>query len=229
MGLALNERTKVKALINADKQVHISYQALKVAIEFFSELNKLIMDKIEDSEKSGNVQMERNLILGNAILVYELTDFVINYIETFEIEGVNEILELYKQESKRLEKLLVEQKGLKEKAQSDEIDPQVKALILSDIKARESSIEIIVNEWRDYVKTIEETQNEAGSVSKKLPTLKLIRDNAKSQISLIEAIAVMQIVKRNLSAIEAAILTLEKIELITLSPTRVRRLLGIGN
>lgn len=225
--LSYTERERVNALINADKNVHISYQSLKIAVESFSEFNKLIIKRLEESEMAGNVQAERNLVLGNALLVYELTDFVITYVQGFKVKGVEEISQLHNDMLNKIKHLRQEQEELKQKAQSDEIDLPVREQILANIQARESSIEILTSEWDSYVKTIKELESDVDLVRKKLPTLSLIRDNAKSQINFLEAMAVMQIVKDSLDTLAKTIGTLEKIELVSLSPDRVRRLLGI--
>ncbi|HEY9402504.1 MAG TPA: hypothetical protein VIQ24_07405, partial [Pyrinomonadaceae bacterium] len=51
MKLAYNEREQVNALIKSDKKVHVSYQSLRIAVESFSEFNKLIIKRLEESEK----------------------------------------------------------------------------------------------------------------------------------------------------------------------------------
>ncbi|HEY9404849.1 MAG TPA: hypothetical protein VIQ24_19485, partial [Pyrinomonadaceae bacterium] len=169
------------------------------------------------------------LIFGNALLVYELTDFVIGYIESFKVQGIDEIENLHETMRKKFEQFRSEQEQLKKQVQTDEVDAAVREQILLDIRNREQSIDIVVNEWDDYVKTIKELISETGTVKKRLPTLRAIRDNAKSQINLLEAVAVMQIVQSNIGALNATIATLEKMELVSLSPDRVRSLLGIKN
>jgi len=70
-------------------------------------------------------------------------------------------------------------------------------------------------------------EGEIGYVSKKLPSLHLIRDNAKAQINTLAAVAVLQIVQSNIRTIERAVLQLEQLQLASLSADRVKRLLGI--
>ena len=96
-----------------------------------------------------------------------------------------------------------------------------------DIQLREDSIVIIDKEWESYMMTVRSMEGEIGSVSKKLPSLKLIRDNAKAQINTLAAVAVIQIVQSNIRAIEGAVLQLEQLQLASLSADRVKRLLGI--
>ena len=70
-------------------------------------------------------------------------------------------------------------------------------------------------------------QEETKAVEERLPSLRLIRDNAKAQINTLEAVAVLQIARKNIRTIEATIEKLGRIELASLSSDRVKRLLGI--
>src|SRR5262249_60703152 len=45
--IGYNERQRATRLVQADKQLHVSYQALRVAVEFFSGLNQNVLARIE--------------------------------------------------------------------------------------------------------------------------------------------------------------------------------------
>jgi len=80
LDISLNDRERATKLIIADKQLHISYQTLRMTVEFFSEFNQEILAKIEQETSP---ELQSNRMLGNAIMIYELTDFVIGYIDGF--------------------------------------------------------------------------------------------------------------------------------------------------
>lgn len=110
--------------------------------------------------------------------------------------------------NEKLIQLEQEQDGLRKRAESDEIrDSQVKQQILSNTENRKRAIQIVRDEWNKYADVIEELRTNLGATTKEIPTLKLIRDDAKSQINVLEAAAVMQIVKSNVNALNSAILT----------------------
>jgi hypothetical protein len=224
MRISYADRQRAHELIHADKKVHISYQALKTTVEFFADLNQVIINKIE---RAGSIQSETELILGNAILVYELTDFLMDYLERFTVQGVNDVLKLHEETKQKLAELRHQQKELEDKLQTLLIEEAVKEQTLSDIKTREMSIEALAQEWEMYVESIRSLQGEVGKIQGKLPTLEIIRENAKVQINLIQIVAMLQILKQNIGTMKSTIFTLENIKLISLSPNRVRRLLGI--
>jgi hypothetical protein len=227
INLGYNERAKVNSLLDADKKIHISYQSLLVAVETFAHLNKSIIKALEESVKTGDIGLERRLVLQNAVLVYELTDFIIRFIETFHVNGEDEINALYRQEMDRFNKLRGELNNLRKQAQKSDIEPSAREQTLAQIQEREKSIDFMVNEWAVYLKSLQEAEKEIAPIGKKMATLRLIRDNAKSQLNLLEAMSVMQIVHRNMAALDASILTIEKLELVSLSPDRVKRFIGL--
>jgi hypothetical protein len=227
--LGYNDRAKANALIAADKQLLVSFQSLNIAVEIFVDLNKTIVKKLSDVGGPAAPELERNLLLANAILVYELTDFVIGYVEHFELEGVKEIERLRSETKKRLGELRKEHEKVKRDALAKEVEPGVREGTLEDVKAGEETIRLIEQEWDKLVERNGKIKEGVEEVSTNLPTLRLVRDNAKRQINLLEAITVLQIVKRNLANIQTALQALKRLELVSLSPDRVRRLLGIDS
>jgi hypothetical protein len=226
MQLAYLDQQRAKALIDADKQVHISFQTLRTAVQLFAQLNETIIDKIERREASDLT--ETNLLLGNAILVYELTDYAISFLEDFSVRGIAEINTLHTDAKKKLAELRVQQSELRRKTQADGIDAMVTEQIAADIETREKSINLLEAEWQQYVSSIISSTEEVKEVRSKIPTLEVIRENAKIQIGVIGAVGMLRILRQNVGAMETTILTLEKMKLVSLSPNRVRRLLGIS-
>lgn len=226
MKLSMSQREKVSALIAADKKLHTSCQTLKIAIEAFSELNKLIFSRLEN-EGALDPSEEYKLVLGNALLVYELTDFSIRFIERFNIQGIQEIEAIHSDMKRTITSLRNEQNTLFKQAKSPDIEPFLREQVQADIQHRAESIALLEQEWVSYMDTVKILEGETGIVGKKLPSLRLIRDNAKAQINALAAVAVLKIVQNNIRAIEGAVLQLEQLQLASLSADRVKRLLGI--
>lgn len=223
---SLKERERSLRLLIADKKTHVSCQSLKVAVELFYELNKQIVERLESASEIDPAE-ERKLLLGNALLVYELTDFAIHFIEGFQLHGMDEIESIHKDMQKTIDSLRDEAKALRKQAESQDHDEHLRQQVLHDIANRDESIGVLETEWSSYMKTVRSCEGEIGYVTKKIPSLRLIRDNAKAQINTLAAVSVLQIVQGSIRAIEATVLQLEKIELASLSADRVRRLLGI--
>lgn len=227
MPLSFNERKKANALLSADKERLVSCQSLNIAVEMFSELNQLVKRQIEESERKGEVTRETNLLFGNAVLVYELTDFVIKYIEQFEVQGVGEITKLHAESKRRNAEIIAELEELRSMAQAEGVSQAARDFTLAEIAARSQAIELVDAEWDKYIQHNQKLQQEVDSVIGNLPTLRLIRASSKSQLNVLEAVKVLQIVNNSLVTLQDALKTLENMELVSLSPDRVQRLLGI--
>lgn len=226
MKLSKNERMKFDDLLNNDKRVHISCQSLKISVDVFLELNRRIIEKIERSDTARDKQTARRMILGNAIIVYELLDFVIHYIETFKVAGLDEIDRIYRNACEENKRLLAKENEREKRARSENIISEIREQILADVKSRKEVISRLSLEWDAYIKTIHEKKEKTATVNDSLPSLKLMRDNAKGQIEVLQAALVLGIVKTNLGALQSSMEALGKIELVTLSPDRLRLLIG---
>jgi hypothetical protein len=171
---------------------------------------------------------ERALLFKNAILVYELADFTIRYIEQFALQGIGDINILHREIKDRIERVRAGQHDLRQKASAPDIDPQQRDQIVARVDAREASLKEVETEWTKYLTQIGALQESTIGVKQLLPTLKLLRDDAKSQIEFLEILAMMQNLKSYLSLLETAVVKLGSIKIATLSVDQVQRLLGIG-
>jgi len=219
------QKNITQQLVSADKKLHISCQSLKVTVDFFTALNEHMVQEIETCKDS---DQEYRLVPGNAILVYELTDFVIKYLQSFETEGISEIYAVKSEIDRKIQKIKTEIEELRNRTQSDKIFPDIKQNILSNVAEREEAVKIITNAWNDYLGEVKTLSDETDSfIGNWLPNLELIRDDAKNQITTLDAVAIVRALKGNLNALKSVGKSLKTIPLVSLSPDRVRRLLGL--
>ncbi len=227
MKLSVNERSRVFSLIRAEKELQTSYGSLKTTVDVLTHMNDMILRRIEASEKSGDQAAERNLFLANSILVSELTDYVIRYVEDFQIKGVDEIMRIQRSEMKKLYDLQKTQSELKKRARSSS-SPDFQQTTLASISALEESVDVIRQEWESYTEEVRDMQGRIGPIMTRLYDLKILRDLAGMQIRVFEAAAAVGILQRNILALQDAMKGLEKLQLASLTPERVRRLFFLG-
>jgi hypothetical protein len=228
MKLSVNERSRVLSLIRAEKELQTSYGSLKTTVDVLTRMNDMILRRIEASEKSGDQTSERKLFLANSILVYELTDYVIRYVEDFQLKGVEEIMRIQRSELKKLTELQKSQNELKKRALSS-ASQDFKETTLASITALENSVDVIRQEWEGYTEEVRDMQGRVGPITHHLYDLKILRDLAGMQIRVYEAAAAVGILQRNILALQDAMKGLEKLKLASLTPERVRRLFFLGS
>lgn len=225
--IPMEERKRALALIGAERSIRISFTTLKVAVEIFARMNDWIVRRIELGHNLSGEE-ERRLVLANAILVYELTAFCLKTIEDFSLEGVAQIQEIHKRMMDNLSKVRRDDCRMRREAEKDGLDPGFAQRIKRDISNRAAAIKMVEQEWTSYLGEIGSLSAHAAIFRKKLPMLRLVRDNAKSQIAVLSAVSVIQLVRSNLSSLEDAITELERVEIVTLSPERMQRLLRVN-
>lgn len=216
------ERRRAQRLVEADKQVQISYDALRLTVEFFSELNQTVLSNIE---REASTDRQATMMFGNAVMIYELTDFVIAYISAFAL--TSDIEGLHAEAKRRVSEARTQQAALEARVRGTGVEPAVREQTLEDIRAREEAFDELEKEWDSYLAEVQQLRTRVDEVRGKVPTLEVIRENARIQIVTLQLVAMLRFLKQNSESIRGAVDTLQGFRLAPLSSSRVRRLLGV--
>lgn len=219
----LIERERAARLVEADKAIHISYGSLALAVSFFSELNETILARIEQEH---SVERQTQMMFGNAIMIYELAAFAIDFIANFTLGGVAELEALHQETLRRIAKAHEDQERLAADANRRGIEPSVRDGILDDIRHRAAALDFFRDEWNRYVSDTKQFHRRVAEVQNRIPTLELIRENARVQLDVLELVAMLRFLRQNADAVRATVDSLRGFRLAPLSPARVRRLIG---
>ena len=217
----LQERAAV--LVRADKQLHVSFQTLRLTVEFFGKFNEAVLSVIEQ-EASAENQMQ--MMFGNAIMLYELTDFVIGFVENFTPGGLHDLEELHRQAQQHVETIRADQQRLSESVDQDGIDQRVRKGILADVQNREKALKSYEEEWQRYIAEVQQFYGPVDEVRGQILSLQLIRENARVQIRVLQQVAMLRFLKQNTDSIRASVDVLASFQLAPLDGERVRRLVN---
>jgi hypothetical protein len=216
------EQERAKRLIAADKGVQAAYDALRLTVEFFSDLNLTVLARIE---REPSADKQSTMMFGNAVMIYELTDFVIDYIEAFTLS--TDLDAFHAEAKKRVQQTREQQKGLEAMLLGTNVDPLVRDQTLEDIRNREAAFDELEREWDKYLAEVKQLRVKVNEVRGKVPTLAAIRENARIQIMTLQLVQMLRFLKQNSDSIRGAVDTLQGFRLAPLSPTRVQRLIGV--
>jgi ethanolamine utilization cobalamin adenosyltransferase len=228
------DKLRVNTLVSSVRNINISIQKIKFTVETFSRCNKYIINELNECAEKGEVAQSKTLVLGNTLLIYELANYLISFLENFKLEGVDSILELSQTELKKIGDTQETLQNLRNNAVSPEIDDKVKDQVVANLDNREESLHRFKDEWDKYIDSINNLQYNVGSLKEKIPTLALIRDNAQNQLDFFEImkifgiIMVAEAVQKNLNTLEIVTLPLDELELISLPPSKVYALIGLS-
>ena len=218
-----NERDRAIRLVEADKAIRISYESLRTTVEMFSGLNEKVLTKIQQERSEDR---KTQMFFGNAIMIYEMADFVIDYIENFRPTGFRELESLHQETLQRIDKARKDQESLATRAQREGIEPTVRDATLEDVRIRGEALDAFQEEWDNYVAETKQLHSRVDEVHKKVATLELIRDNARVQLSVLELVSMLRFLRQSADAVRAAVETLQGFRLAPLTASRVRRLVA---
>ncbi|GAA3388869.1 hypothetical protein [Cryptosporangium minutisporangium] len=218
----LAERQRADRLVQADKLLHISYESLRVTVEFFSEINRSVLSRIEEEQSRSR---QANMMFGNAVMIYELTDFVIGYIRSFTLGG--DLEGLRADAKKRVDDARRAEKEFAARIREREVEVGVLEQTLADIRAREEALDLLDREWDRYLGEMGDMRGRIDEVRRSIPTLETIRENAERQITALQLVAMLNFLKQSSDSIRPTVDTLQGFRLAPLNESRVRRLLGM--
>jgi hypothetical protein len=228
------DRLRVDTLVNAVRDINISIQKIKISFLIFSYCNDVIKNDFDNCLKVSNLVDGRKLILGNMLLIYELSNYLISFLENFRLEGIDDVRRLSQEEMDKIYKAMEELQNLKDTASTIKMEPpRVKEQVLANLNDREKSLVLFKEEWDNYVKKVQVVQDNVGNLKEQIPTLRLIRDNARNQLDFYEIMKIFGImmiaeaVEKSLEALKIDLLPLDEIELISLPPERVKTLISL--
>jgi hypothetical protein len=228
------DRLRVNSLVGSVRDINKSIQKIKFTVENFLRCNKHIISGLDECIAKGDFAGSKMFVLGNMLLIYELANYLINFLGHFKLDGVDDILQLSTKELDKISTTMQALQKLKLDADSPEIDAKIKEQVVTNLNDREKSLETFKEEWDRYIAGINDVQSKVGNLKDKIPTLKLIRDNAQNQLDFFEimkifgVMMVAETVRKNLDTLEIVTVPLDEIELISLPPHKVHTLIGLA-
>jgi hypothetical protein len=193
-------KARLNELIRAQNELSLSYSTLVTVVEFYKEINKSVLNQLQDIQNSSS-SSKQIAFLKNAILIYELTDFVIDSIENYKINGIDEIFEIKKQIFDEIRTGEKDDKTLAANAQ--EVSQAQKESVLQEIKSRNMFRGKITKKWDDITAKLD-GQNEKVKESRQfLNALKVTRANAKGRIDVLNLAQTTRLVSDAVDSVDA--------------------------
>lgn len=220
---SLGERERAARLVQADKAICVSYETLRLTVDYFSELNGQVL---EQTVRELSPQRQAQMMFGNAIMIYELADFMIGFIRGFSPGGLVELEALHEETLERIRRAKADRNRLEARAQQNDIESSARASVLDNLRQTDAALEVLQREWQSYVAQTKQLHERIAEVQNKIPTLELIRDQARLQLDVLELVAMLRFLRQNDEAVRAAVRTLHGLRSVPLTPDRVEEAVG---
>jgi hypothetical protein len=221
--LSAVEQERATELVSADRRMNVSFESLRMVVDHFGGINRKMLARIDGESQ----MMQANIMLGNAILVYELADFLIEYIQDFTVDGVDSIAGLHADARRQIEEARDADHRLAAQAHEPRVSESRRARLLQNIENRRDALQLLEQEWDNYLTEVEAASGAVLGVRENLPDLELTRANAENQIRVLQMVSLLRFLRETSEFISGAVETLQGFELAPLTTIRVRRLLGL--
>jgi hypothetical protein len=228
ISLSKFDKNRLLNLVNAQKCLSFSYSTLSAVIEIFKMANKNILDEIikvgfaDSTEKRVN---KTALYLKNAIVVYELTNFVVNYLSSFQLNGINDIKAIQQEVYRDIEKSHKDDEELKK--QVNRGSEKLRDMMLQEIEQRSAMRDRIKEKWAIMLQQIEKQTETVGEAKNFIDDLKIIRDNAKNRIDILNITATTALVENSINMISELASNMQDWALPPLDEKTACELLGL--
>ena len=221
-GLSKYQERRYLQVREAQQLLYASYESIRESINYIRELNDFLIKKI--SKASGSKKTD--LLLLNAITVYELTDAIICLIDDFQFRGKDTLRSINDQVVSELKTQKSQDMDLIRRADAEK--GRVSDGVIISIKEREKIRLFVVKKWEKIWDQVARLETNVLEARGHLETLRLIRDNAKGQINILEVVGITQIVQNNIQNFQE-ICAITDIDLAPLTKEDIYGLIGKGN
>jgi hypothetical protein len=222
MELLPHERDKVTIIYDSQKKVSLSFQTLIVIVELFTKANDKIKHEIENRNNTANQSI--SLRLQNAVLVYELMNFVTAFVENFGLKGKAEITKIKHQVFADIESI---EEKIKEKVvgKYNTVSDETRDSAIEDVANYKEILKSMKKRWDIIDKKVEDLENQVGEYKKILPDLEMYKSIAEIQIEILTLVAIMNIVEKNINLVKK-LQHLKKVMLVSFTPQDYYELIG---
>lgn len=199
MNLLELEKLKVIQIVESQKRISLSFQTINIIIELFTKANDKIKEDIESS--SNDFEENINFRLQNAVLVYELINFVTLFIEDFSLTGKNEL-------KKIKDEVFTDIKNIESKIKNEvvgkyeAVSSETKKSASAEVKNYRVILRNMKNRWRAVDSKVKNLELQIEEYKTLLPDLKMFKSLAEIQIDVLQLVAIMNIVEQNINIVK---------------------------
>jgi len=160
--------------------------------------------------------------------VYETLDFMVRYLEDYQVRGIPQLEELAADVRRRSQATLADLERQRADTQALQISGQRRESILRGQRDHEAAVRLILSEWEAFMDEKAELATSIRSkVAAQLAILRVRRAGARTRIEVLGLAAVTNLINESISDLEQATLEAVDLDLAPLPLDRMHRLLGI--
>jgi hypothetical protein len=229
ISLSKFDKNRLVKLVDAQKNLSFSYSTLSAVIEIFKMANKNILEEISKVGVADSTEKRLSktaLYLKNAIIVYELTNFVVDYLSSFQLNGINDIKVVQQEVYRDIEKGHKDDEELRKQVNKGS-NEKLRDMMFVEIEQRNSMRKSIKAKWESMLQQIDGQTKTVGDAKNFIGDLKIIRDNAKNRIDILNIAATTALVETSLNMVDELASNMQDWTLPALDEKTACELLGL--
>lgn len=223
------DKNRLLKLVDAQKNLSFSYSTLSAVIEIFKMANKSILDEISKVGFADSTEKRLNktaLYLKNAIIVYELTSFVVDYVSSFQLNGINDIKVIQQEVYRDIEKGHKDDEDLRKQVNKGS-NEKLRDMMYLEIEQRNGMRKSIKAKWENMLQQIDGQAKTVDQAKNFISDLKIIRDNAKNKIDILNITATTALVENSINMVSELASNMQDWALPPLDEKTACELLGL--
>lgn len=221
------QKRSLQDILKAERKISLSFESVNIATEIFCILNEKLRDEIKKISPSQDKQKYSDLMLKNAILVYELTGFLINYLKNHNLSGVDDIQKVKQDVEEKIRTIEMNNKIVEEKAGDQARDSELAKSALSEVQKNRQIAELCRKKWASFDKKIDDLRDGIETLKSVIPDLELQQLIAKGRLLSLELVMVINSFEANISLINK-VADVKKFALEPFTVDDARLLLGLS-
>ena len=221
-----SKQIKIKSLVNSQYRLHVSHRSLMISLQLFAAINQELLNKIND-EKSTRSDKAHRFMVTNAIFVYEIADFIISFLQDFELQGVAELRQLQCDATSEIaqsrEQILDIRQRIEERAQSGRetiLNLENERRSLDD---RLAAIDAVDAVWSELLQKVQVAEGGSQMFRDYIADIEIIKKNSELNLSILNLMVVTRMVRQNVEKMQQLMLEVGKLRLPAITADDVRR------
>jgi len=228
INLSKFDKKRLLNLVNAQKNLSFSYSTLSAVIEILKIANKNILNEIKTLDIADSVDKRMNktaLFLKNAIIVYELTNFVVEYLSSFQLKGIDDIKIVQQEVYRDIENNHLADVALKKQVAN--ASERLQGTMTQEIEQRENVRNKIKEKWENMLDQIQGQTKTVDEAKNFIKDLSVVRANAKNRIEILNIMATTALIENSLSMVSELATNMQDWALPPLDEKTACELLGL--
>lgn len=223
------KKQQISTFVNGHYRLHVSYQAMGIALQLFSLVNQELLERINQSRNRAGDEFDK-LAVTNAVLVYEVADVIIAFLRAFELQGVKEIRDIHNQVTREIKRGRVENHAILDRIDHREKSSGLSFLNLAlereAVHERLNALEQLEKEWSGLIKKIDDVQKGAYKFADCVDDLEILKSNAAANLTILGLMEITRMVKTNIETIQG-VLRVDRLQITPITADDVRRFLRV--